>query len=318
MAPYHHRQLFLLTIPTLAALLSYLWYKKKRIGIKSDIGDKNHIEIKEEDTVDNKLSYSTSTPVKILTEDHNKKEKSPSIDRSFSRSLSGVDSAPIDIILPREHRAKITPIISDEDLDLEIEKIKSMKNTMEPYNKFKATTANSSSCNSTMNNDTTPKKSSIKDKCTPTKSVESSPKKTNLNASNVTKKNSNKKINKNVSHQQKHQIKQRTDECDVTKNTNLDKTIDKSENKLCELKIEDPKEKKNLNDQEKVHQNELVDKQTEQLQRQSSERDSANHSPSDVMLASPSLSSISDNHSEVIDFIFNLFSYSELLMCKGF
>nr|CAH7750231.1 unnamed protein product [Callosobruchus chinensis] len=36
----------------------------------------------------------------------------------------------------------------------------------------------------------------------------------------------------------------------------------------------------------------------EDLQRQSSERDSANHSPSDVMMASPSLSSISDNHSE--------------------
>lgn len=37
----------------------------------------------------------------------------------------------------------------------------------------------------------------------------------------------------------------------------------------------------------------------EDLHRQSSERDSANHSPADVMLASPSLSSISDNHSEV-------------------
>nr|CAI5817853.1 unnamed protein product [Callosobruchus analis] len=48
----------------------------------------------------------------------------------------------------------------------------------------------------------------------------------------------------------------------------------------------------------KIH---LVDhgkNEKEDLQRQSSERDSANHSPSDVMMASPSLSSISDNHSE--------------------
>lgn len=35
------------------------------------------------------------------------------------------------------------------------------------------------------------------------------------------------------------------------------------------------------------------------LHRKNSGRDSANHSPSDVMLASPSLSSMSDNHSEV-------------------
>ncbi|KAI4460876.1 tudor domain containing protein [Holotrichia oblita] len=38
--------------------------------------------------------------------------------------------------------------------------------------------------------------------------------------------------------------------------------------------------------------------ENEEMQRQNVERDSANHSPADVMLASPSLSSISDNHSE--------------------
>lgn len=68
------------------------------------------------------------------------------------------------------------------------------------------------------------------------------------------------------------------------------------EDKLTSLKInnnnkETPKKRE--------HRNSTGKKEHDELQRQSSERDSANHSPADVMLASPSLSSISDNHSEV-------------------
>lgn len=301
MAPYHHRQLFLLTIPTLAALLSYLWYKKKRIGIKSDTGDRIQIE-KDIDTVDNRQP-NTSTPVTIFRKTDQRKEKSPAAERSFSRSLSGVDSAPIDIILPREHRAKIAPVISDEDLDFEIEKVKSMKNTMESYNKFKSNATTNDSSTHNTNNDTTPKKTPAKEKCTPTKPSISSPKKANLNTPNLPKKNTNKKTNKNNvnHHQQKQPNKQNASSSDISKNVDTEPET----KKLYELKIEDPKETKvELTCEEKVQndcdKNGLVEKENEQLQRQSSERDSANHSPSDVMLASPSLSSISDNHSEVI------------------
>lgn len=281
MAPYHPRQLFLLTIPTLAALLSYFWYKKKRIGIESDLCDKNNSQ---EERIDFNQERS-STPIKITAEE-TKIAESPVSEKSFSRSLSGVDSAPIDIILPKDHRAKIAPVISDEDLDLEIEKIKLMKNSMEPYNKFKSTTPTKPVTEKM-------KSPPIKEMTTP------SPKKSNtVNAVSTSKKNNtNKKNNKNGF---QHQPVKQT-ETETKNKDNIEKEVTASQSKLCDLKIGNGKEKsKNKKKQvkEKENKKESVEKEND-IQRQSSERDSANHSPSDVMLASPSLSSISDNHSEV-------------------
>lgn len=286
MAPFHPRQLFLLSIPTLAALLGYFWYKKRRIGIGSDPGDKSNVGI---DEISNPGS-SRSTPVKIT--DDPKKHDSPGSDKSFSRSLSGVDSAPIDIILPKEHRAKVAPVISDEDLDLEIEKIKSMKNSSaEPF-KLKP----SASVTTT---------DSMKEKM-PTPSPKNS-----LNLiSSPSKPLGDSNMNKNKNNNNKD-MEMEMEEVSV------EKRVIATETKLCELKIESnnnlsngnvkEKGKKKKKQQQQQQQEKVEEKQSKSIVvleqehelRQSSERDSANHSPSDVMLASPSLSSISDNHSEV-------------------
>lgn len=98
------RQLLVWTsIPTIAVILysSYLWYKRKRSVKEVDPGEKKPIE-NPEDTMN-----------------------------QLKRSISGIESAPIDIVLPESIRVTKGPsmVISDKDLDLQIAKIKSMKST---------------------------------------------------------------------------------------------------------------------------------------------------------------------------------------------
>ncbi|RZC35495.1 KH domain-containing protein C56G2.1 [Asbolus verrucosus] len=202
MAPTHSRQLLIWTIPTIAVIFSYFWYRRKRIGPKTDPGDTSST-----DTASETAAKPTAS--------------APSTNRTFSRSLSGVDSAPIDIIIPPKLKAaKSNPVvISDEDLDLEIEKIKSMR-----YGgSIDLRKSNSSS-------ESTKKEASVK--------------KSPIMAQKVPE-----------------------EKCGVSL----------------------PKESVKVEEKSPVS----ID-----IQRQNSDRDSANHSPADVMLASPSLSSISDNHSE--------------------
>lgn len=262
MAPYHSRQLLVWSLPTIAVLFSYLWYKKKRIGARSDTGDTENqqgignspiiekpLEKKEEEKVETKPVSTPSSP-----------------NRSFSRSLSGVESAPIDIVIPPSLRStRSNPVvISDEDLDREIEKIKSMKNTALSRSRSEnSPTQHQSKTPSPLKEDTSPKTRS--------------PSPLRQNTTTVKSKKSVKANTK----QEPAEMAQ--------------KDIAVVEDKLTLLKInnnnkETPKKRE--------HRNSTGKKEHEELQRQSSERDSANHSPADVMLASPSLSSISDNHSE--------------------
>lgn len=44
MAPSPIRQLLVWSLPSVAVLLSYLWYKKRRIGVRSDTGGSQPIE----------------------------------------------------------------------------------------------------------------------------------------------------------------------------------------------------------------------------------------------------------------------------------
>ncbi|XP_044271689.1 KH domain-containing protein akap-1 [Tribolium madens] len=204
MAPSHTRQVLIWSIPALAVIFSYFWYRRKRHESKTDPGDK--IQTASES------QQPTKTEIESVT-----------TNRTFSRSLSGVDSAPIDIVIPPKLKAiKSNPVvISDEDLDLEIEKIKSMR-----YGgSIDMRKSNSSSESSSTNKQTPVKKSSF-----------------------VMAQKANEEKPLSV----------------TTENAKVDKMISNNN----------------------------------EVQRQNSERDSANHSPADVMLASPSLSSISDNHSE--------------------
>ncbi|CAG9864954.1 unnamed protein product [Phyllotreta striolata] len=244
MAPYHTRQLLAWTLPTVAALLSYLWFKRKRIGAQSDPG--------KEDSPDNTADITTDSPSKETTVERTEVidcKSSPSTpNRSFSRSLSGVESTPIDIIIPPELRASKSSsrVVSDEDLDIEIEKIKSMKTgalfTSQPDSpKLVIKEANA-----------------------------------NVTVSANAGKSSKKRVFKKVSGKM------------------AQKDIAIVEEKLTNLKVKT----KEAGKKKDFRNSKNVNKENEDVHRQNSERDSANHSPSDVMLASPSLSSISDNHSE--------------------
>lgn len=284
MAPSHSRQLLVWTFPTIAILLSYLWFKRKRIGVRSDPGG---IEA----PVQKEVVRQEQQPVEV-----DKPRKSPE-KISFSRSLSGVETAPIDIIIPKEHRlAKSQPIIiSDEDLDFEIEKIKLMSDA-EHFNKpVQAPLVQEKSPEKEVVGKTpspkkdreTPPPTPIKSAAlTPVKSPDLTPVKPASNPATPVK-----------SPDPAPPIKSAAKSDKKTKPKMAQKDV------VCEkfgnMKLKDSPKKKSKN-KSKAASNSINNNVVhEDIQRQSSERDSANHSPAEVMLASPSLSSISDNHSEV-------------------
>ncbi|KAL3267719.1 hypothetical protein HHI36_006849 [Cryptolaemus montrouzieri] len=301
MAPIHSRQLLAWTLPTIAALLSYLWYKRKRIGAPSDPGDKEAAD--RGDTLadlDKDNAKDVSTAQTIAGKLADTAEASPIIaqsspSRTFSRSLSGVESTPIDIVIPKELRSiKTAPVvISDEDLDFEIEKVKSMKTTnpVELFNKARTANGsptNKSEFNASRNSDSDSQKSTPESK----KSIKIEP------VPFECKKTPSKKITSDCS--KSAQKKQKT----KNKTNMAQKDIAVVEEKLNTLKLHCGNEKENERKKDGERKKKSKSRNSnsgcerEELHRQSSERDSANHSPADVMLASPSLSSISDNHSE--------------------
>lgn len=293
------------TLPTIAALLSYLWYKRKRIGAPSDPGGEP-IEAQ----IDAKLEQppietdDQSKDMVIPPKDEEKIASSPiSVTPKITRSLSGIETSPIDIVVPKELRSiKQGPVhISDEDLDFEIEKVKSMKTTtaIEAFNKVRS------------------------DSCSPKKSeLETSPVKTETKPFECKKPSPDLKpeVQKQETLTKKEIRKNRKMNSKTYRN--MAEVGEKLSKLNCSSKSADPKENRNKNleenrqavadkksksgkkldrkNQSESRSNANSDNQNrrEDLQRQSSERDSANHSPAEVMLASPSLSSISDNHSE--------------------
>lgn len=297
MGPSQQRQLLVWTLPTIALILTYFWFKKKRIQAKSDPDS----TVSEDSSLRNNRSLKDEIEEAICdTTDAG----NSSSNRSISRSLSGVDSTPIDIIIPRELRShKSNPVvISDEDLDLEIQKIKSMKSAaIVPFNK--------SQTNETDTVKKTPP-SAIKKTSNNIKPVEFSSPDT-FTSTPITPKFKSPKV-----------IKCTPQKIILSSSTSpmAQKHAKTTEEKLSNTKVEMAKEvindsPKQTADISKVVEEKIVEH--EEIQRQTSERDSANHSPADVMLASPSLSSISDNHSEVSSICFviyfdNLFNTNTL------
>lgn len=257
MAPIPSRQLLAWTLPTIAALLSYFWYKRKRIGVRSDTED---YTTKDLDPCNRALSEKEiKKEEKVVT--LNTEPPTPS--KSFSRSLSGVESTPIDIVLPPKLRASrsASKVVSDEQLDLEIEKMRN------------------GSLFSNLKIETTPPTQQTQEVKLQVNNKTSSPPQTQTDVvASPIKNNMNKK----------------------SKNKMVKKEIEIASEQVASLNISNDKSStEKLPEVEHVGNNSNGNKSDLDLQRQSIERDSANHSPADVMLASPSLSIISDNHSEV-------------------
>ncbi|XP_017770494.1 PREDICTED: A-kinase anchor protein 1, mitochondrial [Nicrophorus vespilloides] len=134
MVPLQSRQILSITLPTIAIFLSYLWFRRKRIGGQSDPGESSRQTSprRSEKTLAEELEEAALQEVQSQAGSPNK---------SFNRSLSGVETAPIDIIIPPNLRSQRTsPVnMSDEDLDLHIEQVILEKSTLEPYSISKAT-----------------------------------------------------------------------------------------------------------------------------------------------------------------------------------
>ncbi|XP_065172359.1 KH domain-containing protein akap-1-like isoform X2 [Atheta coriaria] len=268
MAPSYSRQLLVFAVPTIAVLLTYFWFKRKRGVKQSDPGDSPSIaETKLTSNKTSELQEVSNTPTKSIAT-----PSGGNIDRS-PRVLS-TPSTPIDIIIPRELRSQRTSpiVISDEDLDIEIEKVKSMRSYSSEHYKLSggSDTIDGISTTSSTSSRTPAKKAKAKvqqpEDAMPAGKLDSQVKSKNQMKTNAEKKKGKmtpvKKVEEELS------------------NMKLNQESETQE----EVKVENGRKEEQAN----AHAEE----------RQSSERDSANHSPADVMLASPSLSCISDNHSE--------------------
>ncbi|GLV32845.1 spoonbill [Carabus blaptoides fortunei] len=121
------------SLPTVAILLSFLWYKRKRNTVSTDPAgidpststrlSEPAAEIKEQASLSGSSEHVDSISGSNTSLNSTASTSSPSKPVAYSRSLSGVDSAPIDIKSGRSAPL----VISDTELDIEIEKIKSMK-----------------------------------------------------------------------------------------------------------------------------------------------------------------------------------------------
>lgn len=291
MAPSYSRQLLVFAVPTIAVLLTYFWFKRKRGVKQSDPGDSPSIaETKLTSNKTSELQEVSNTPTKSIatpsggnigTPQHHQPQGSSSDNTSpfgspdRSPRVLSTPSTPIDIIIPRELRSQRTSpiVISDEDLDIEIEKVKSMRSYSSEHYKLSggSDTIDGISTTSSTSSRTPAKKAKAKvqqpEDAMPAGKLDSQVKSKNQMKTNAEKKKGKmtpvKKVEEELS------------------NMKLNQESETQE----EVKVENGRKEEQAN----AHAEE----------RQSSERDSANHSPADVMLASPSLSCISDNHSEV-------------------
>lgn len=325
MAPSHSRLLLTWSLP-IAVLLSYLWFKRKRIGARSDPGGTNKPEIVEtlempqEPEIKMNGQVCHSQPVAIEQ-------------KKFSRSLSGVESAPIDIIMPRDMRSKSTPVhVSDEDLDEQIKKVKPPKNSNDVYTISKQTiqspikTKSPSKTISITNghNESKPlSDNSINNNISPKKKANKSNRKQTPKKNRINSEESSRPHMNGVEHNTpvKSPVKN-TDEVVVIEETinnpvvaSKVETVKPMEKEICEItaatstlnidceefvpsSLETPLPSEFQPVQNAKHTNsESSTDMPRQGSTASSERDSANHSPLDPLLASPSLSNISDQES---------------------
>ncbi|XP_050304326.1 A-kinase anchor protein 1, mitochondrial isoform X2 [Anthonomus grandis grandis] len=231
--------------------------------------------------------------------------------KSLKRSLSGVETAPIDIIYPRELKLSRSSsiIITDEALELEIKKCKSTK---EYYNSPSAISAHLSKTPSPVNSDgyaptspespqrdqnsgnTSPLISPFKKEKFEHQVVSSTSKSDTPKDKGSGKKNKAKNKNKGSPEKGKESSAKKMAQKDIATVEEKMSAMKISNKTESAQKVSAPVKPENP----KTETKEDDPKSRREIHRKNSGRDSANHSPSDVMLASPSLSSMSDNHSE--------------------
>lgn len=266
MAP--SRQLLMWSVPSIAVLLGIFWFRKKREFAKTDPGGREKIKCLQEE----------------LAEALNAEAEAIRASPLGKAERSIIKSAPIDIVPNGSGSHRSSPLeLTDEEVDLEIEKIirkKSLRNekSLSSNNELQDFIANS---------------------CTQKPSFKiavSSPQKMSPKAEVVCTTDSASMCS---AHNDTLEM--------MPKDTN-DNSFTESQSKNDPLVLHDTSETSQVADSEvnnpideavSTSQNSTNSCSNTATTRGISERDSANHSPVDPLLASPSMCQFSDNHSEV-------------------
>lgn len=275
------RQLLMWSVPSIAVLLGIFWFRKKREYAKSDPGGRERIKSLKEELAE------------ALNAQAEAKRTSPL--GKAERSI--IKSAPIDIIPNGSNSQRSSPLeLTDEEVDIEIEKIIRKKSIEKEklmsagFDKF-----NSMSLSS--------KELSFKEKsqnmCStlPTvvtcsnNNIDRSPVIIKAGKTNVV--NSQDLPGKSQSFllQESTKLETIVSEADTTEESTMGDTEDSNINNNINV-VDEPSDSNDSDNRFSTAQSRRI-----------SERDSANHSPVDPMLASPSMCHFSDNHSEVNIFL---------------
>lgn len=266
------RQLLMWSVPSIAVLLGIFWFKKKREYAKSDPGGRERIKSLKEELAE------------VLNTEAENIMASPlcKIERSI------VKSAPIDIIPNGSGSQRSSPLeMTDEEVDLEIEKI-IKKKSLEKEKKMSLSVEKfNENCS---NSNVTIIKESKSNLIYPSF-------KTELKCIN----------NDSIDSEDQNEVEIEN----ISIKTEADTSL--ADSTKCEAVVFDDNvtEENNLGDNQELHVNNNIveassnsnelsnnDRFSTSQNRRISERDSANHSPVDPLLASPSMCNFSDNHSE--------------------
>lgn len=268
------RQLLMWSVPSIAVLLGIFWFKKKREYAKSDPGGRERLKSLKEELAE--VLNAQSEALKALPVGK--------VDRSI------IKSAPIDIVPQGNSSQRSSPLeLTDEEVDLEIEKI-IRKKSIEKEKRMSAGFDKQNIIVST----------SMKE---PSFVVKESP--TNLSSLPHTKMSfsENKCLNveeiKNSDHRHITESEPNYDQIEGECSQQGVASLDVSSSDTNTVEESSPVNTEEINNNNGIEETSDSENQFSTAQsRHISERDSANHSPVDPLLASPSMCHFSDNHSE--------------------
>lgn len=275
------RQLLMWSVPSIAVLLGIFWFRKKREYAKSDPGGRERIKsLKEE-----------------LAEALNAQAEAQRTSPVGKAERAVIKSAPIDIIPNGSNSQRSSPLeLTDEEIDIEIEKIirkKSIekeKRMSAGFDKFNSTSLRSKEPSFKINQKSPNMCSTLPNVLnSQTSIVDHSPIIIRAGNTNIVhSQDMPGKSGENFVQQDQSKLEEIESEVNTTEDSTVGDTEDANVNNN-NVNVVDESSDSNDTD------NRLC---TTQQSRHISERDSANHSPVDPMLASPSMCHFSDNHSE--------------------
>lgn len=269
------RQLLMWSVPSIAVLLGIFWFKKKREYAKSDPGGRERLKNLKEELAEALNAHAEAQKASPLGK----------ADRSI------IKSSPIDIKPNGINSQRSSPLeLTDEEVDIEIEKIISRKKSIVNEKKMSAgfDKQNLVVSSSTVKPSFIVKESPPK-MCSPLKTKMSS-----LVGDNITSLN-NEECTNDID------IIEVADKTYVSQQASIKSEVTTSEVNTNEESTSTDAEELKVNNvvEEASDSNDSDNRFSTAQSRHISERDSANHSPVDPMLASP-MCHFSDNHSEVI------------------